>query len=228
MAKVRKVVTTILITLFLVALLAVTVYADEYDAGYEYGLEYEQDPHRMQPPSRVIITDFWVDGGGLAAGETSAVVFALHNTGVDYVYSVILTGWIEPASPVTFTETNQIYVGSIAPFGETFVTVEYFTSYVDLTALRSVPAGFTINYADTATDIERTNSVTVLLPVVRGLRTAVYEGDMQWDEPHISQVDEFLTSSTMQAVYLGIFTLCAALIMVLLLFKAGILKRKLD
>jgi len=213
----------------MLGLLAVPAFAMEI----EMEMELELGPDGGEPgrtvtvqPGRVLITDFFVMGGGLVAGETSTVVFVLENTGEAGVNSVVLTGWIDPAAPVEFTGTNQVYVGSIAPGGEASAMFEYYTRNVDLTALHSISAGFTISYGDEAVWAERSNSVAVRLPVLRGARTTVGEEDMRWSEPYISRMAELLTSRAMQALYAGGFVLCSVLAALILLLKLGILKRR--
>jgi len=184
-------------------------------------------PSWTSPPSRVIITGFTVRGGGLVAGEVSTVVFTLRNTGRWVgVSSVIMTGSIESAAPVEFVGTNQVFIGRIPPDSETTVEIEYYTRNVDLTALRSISASFLIGYEDESIGIERFNSVSVRLPVLRGARTTIDEENMRWAVPHTSRRDALLYSGAMQAVYTGGFILCAIWIIIILLFKLGILRRK--
>lgn len=201
---------------------------DQDDSYEPYEPVTELEHVRMAAPSRVIISDFLVVGGGLSAGETSTVVFVLRNTG-QYadINSVVLTGWIDSDAPVSFVDTNQAYAGRIPPGEEIFVMIDYYTRNVNLTALKSVPVGFNISYGDEATNSERTSSVTVLLPVLHGAVTVVNEEEMHWVLPHVSNFDEFMSSRIMQTVYVTVLVVCIILIILKLLFKVGLLKLKL-
>jgi len=179
-------------------------------------------------PSRVIITDYFVDGGGFVAGQVSTVTFILKNTNSSSnITSVFLVGWIDSGSPVEFAETNQAYVEMISPGGEVEVVFEYYTKNVDMTAIRSVSVGFYIYYSDNALgDTERSNSVSLRLPVLRGARTTIAEEDMRWSAPMVSNIDNILSSDLMQAVYIAVFVVCVLWSILLVLFRFGILKRR--
>jgi hypothetical protein len=219
----KRILAAVLAVLF-VFLLAFPVFAATID------IEDEPDEtavsRRVFPPSRVIITDYFVTGDGLSAGEVSTVTFVLRNMSwVSAVNSVLLTGWIESAAPVEFTGSNQVYIDAIPPRGERLAVFEYYTRHVDMTAISTVSAGFAIVYSDDA-GIERTSNVSVRLPVLRGARTTVSEDDMQWPTPWVSDRNSFLASRLMQIAYAGGFVFCVALIIIIMLFKIGILRRR--
>jgi len=172
---------------------------------------------QITPASRVLIDDYYVVGGGLAAGKTSAAVFMLKNTGMTAsVNSVLITGWIETGAPVEFTGSNQAYVPLIPPGGIVAVEIEYSTKNVDLTSIESVSAGFTISYGDEGSGAERTNSVSLRLPVSGGRNVVIKEEDMHWTVPGESALDELLYSRNMQFVYAAGLALCCFGIVVIL------------
>jgi len=178
-------------------------------------------------PSRVIITSYSISGGGLVAGETRRATFVLENTSVTaYISSVLVTGRIESTAPVYFVGTNQVYIGRIPPGGNVEVVFEYYTQRVDMAAVGRVYAGLTVQYADEATRVERINNITVHLPVLLEVRTPINEEQMQWQMRELSRIDSLLYSSVMQALYLGIIVFCVIWIVLLILFKFGILKRR--
>jgi len=222
MIRIKKII-CLLIAAFMLAcpVLAVSV------ADFDPDEESDEAPRRFSPTSRVMITDYSIRGGGLVAGEVSEVMFVLKNTGRwATVNSVLLTGWIESIAPVEFTGTNQIFIESIPAGGEVAVIFEYYTKNVDLTALRSVSAGFNISYGDEAVGAERSNSVSVRLPVLRGARTTIDEDDMRWSVPQASRRDQLLYSRLMQAAYAGGFIFCGVWIIIIILFKLGVFKRR--
>jgi len=172
---------------------------------------------QMIPASRVMIDEYYVVDGGLIAGKTSTAVFMLKNTGVTAsVNSVLITGWIETEAPVEFAGSNQVYVPLIPPGGIVAVEVEYSTKNVDLTSIESISAGFTISYGDEGTGVERTNSVSLRLPVSGGRNAGVSEEDMRWTEPGDSVLDVLLYSQGMQFVYAAGLVICCAGIVVIL------------
>jgi len=174
----------------------------------------------MTPPSRVIITDYSIEGGGLAAGETVTAEFTLRNTGASaYVNSILVTGWIDTAAPVEFIGVNQAYVASIRPRGEAVVRFTYYTRDVDLSGVGSVPAGFSIAYGDEGSASERTNNVSVRLPVLHTEAARVSEADFYWPEPQASTLDTFLYSERMQLVCAAGLAFCGMLILILLIYK---------
>jgi hypothetical protein len=179
-------------------------------------------------PSRVMIADYYIEDGGLVAGEVSKATFIIRNMSrTSNVTSVFLSGWIDSAAPVEFIGTNQAYVEIINPSQEIAVVFEYYTRNVDMTAIGTVAAGFTIHYSDDAiAGHERSNSVSVRLPVLRGARTAIDEEDMQWPAPWVSDGERFLSANIMQAVYAAGFVFSVIWIILLVLFKFGVLKRK--
>jgi len=215
-----------IICIVVIALMSVLlVYA--YETEYEEA-EYEEDEQQgTSSPSRVIIIDYSIHGDGLAAGEVSTGIFVLKNTSAAaYVSSVLLTGWIETSAPVHFTGTNQAYIGRIPPGGTVNVAFEYYSENIDMAAISSINAGFAIHYADEATGIERANNVTLRLPVLREGRPPLYPEQLTWQTRELSRLDSLLYSRTMQTVYLGTIIFCAIWIILLMLFKFGILKRK--
>jgi len=176
-----------------------------------------EEPDQMIPASRVMIDEYYVVDGGLIAGKTSTAVLMLKNTGLmANVNSVLITGWIETEAPVEFAGSNQVYVPLIPPGGIVAVEIEYNTKNVDLTSIESISAGFTISYGDEATGVERTNSVSLRLPV-SGVRNAgVNEGDMHWTAPGDSVLNELLYSRSMQLVYAAGLVICCAGIVAIL------------
>jgi len=208
MIRLTKKISSVLMVVLMVVSLS-TVWADE------------------DVPSRVIITDFFIEGGGLEAGGISMAVFMLKNTSeTANVNSVLLTGSIDTTAPLELVGTNQAYVRLIPPGGEVEVEFEYYTRNVDLTSIDCISVGFTIHYGDEGTGVERMNSVTLRLPVLRNANTAVDEADMLWPVPQDSALDEFLYSRLMQAAYAAGLVICCVGIAVLLLFKMGILRFK--
>ena len=182
---------------------------------------------KAAPPSRVLITDYSVRGGGLMAGEVSTAVFTLTNMSSETaVNSVLITGWIEAAAPVEFTRTNQVYVARIPPGGEATVVFEYYTRHVDMTAIGTVSVGFSIAYSEEEGGTERSNNVSLRLPVQRGARTTVRDDDMEWPMPWVSDFDRLLASRAMQMVYVGGAAFSGVLTVIIMLFKTGILRRK--
>jgi len=169
-------------------------------------------------PSRVIIEDLYVEGGGLTAGEAGTAVFVLRNTSVTTsVTGVLVSGWIGEGEPVEFDGVNQAYVPLISPGGEASVEFKYLTGNVDLTSTTSISAGLTISYKDEGSGIDRTNNVSVRLPVLNKSYTAVSEADMRWPEPVTTAFDAFLASRFMQAIYLiGLFGCCTGSVVILL------------
>ena len=216
MIKPLKIIISVVLCLFM---LTFPVFATVY---------IEDAPTQQRfPPARVIVTGFSVNGGGLIAGEVSTVEFVLFNTSTNTaVTSVLLTGWIDSIAPVEFTETNQAFIRRIPPGGEAVVTFEYFTRNVDMTAIGTVSAGFSIHYSEELSGLDRSNTVSLNLPVLRRARTTVNDEDMFWPAPFVSDLDRFLVSRTMQTVYVGGFVLCGILIVIILLFKLGILRFK--
>ena len=161
------------------------------------------------PASRVLIDEYYVIDGGLVAGKTSTAVFMLKNTGVTAnVNSVLITGWIETGAPVEFTGSNQAYVPVIPPGGLVAVEIEYSTKNVDLTSIESVSAGFTISYGDEGSGVERTNSVSLRLPVSGGRNVVISEEDMHWTAPGDSALDGLLYSENMQLIYAAGLAIC--------------------
>jgi len=176
----------------------------------------------MAPPSRVVIADYTIEGGGLAAGETVTAEFKLRNTGASAsVSSVLVTGWIDTAAPVEFIGVNQAYVASIPPRGESVVRFTYYTRDVDLSGVGSVSAGFAIAYGDEGSASERTNNVSVRLPVLHSDAARVSESDFYWLEPQASALDTFLYSERMQLVYAAGLSCSGAFILILFVFKTS-------
>lgn len=178
-------------------------------------------------PSRVIITDYSVEGGGLEAGKVCTVTFIIENTSkVSNVTSVLMTGWIDSVAPVEFAETNQVYVDTIVPGEKVSVVFKYYVKKVDMKAIGNVSAGFTIYYNDEALAMhERTNSISVKLPVLHGEKTTIDEEYMQWSTPLVSNRERLLSSNIMQALYAAGFVFSCIWIVLLILFKFGVLKR---
>ncbi|MCL2426022.1 MAG: hypothetical protein FWD05_06765 [Oscillospiraceae bacterium] len=230
----KKAITVLFILIFLAAMIPITALADPDEEYYDNDVDElteelteEVGAESMTPPSRVIVVGYTVGGGGLAAGEISNVAIKLRNTSDNYyVNSVLLTGWIESGAPIEFSTTNQEYGGRIAPDEETIVTFTYYTQNVDLTAIASVTVGFTINYGDEATNVERVSNVSINLPVLRGLRTSVEDADMIWATYYPSRINVILSSGGMQAVYVGLLVASLLLSVILILFKVGIFVRK--
>ena len=178
-------------------------------------------------PSRVIIVDHFIMGGGLAAGETGTAVFILRNTSETHnVSGVLVSGWIGDGEPVEFAGVNQAYVPLILPGGEVSVEFEYSTGNVDLTSIKSFSAGFTISYKDEGSGTDRTNYVSVRLPVFSNSYTAVSDADMRWPTPVVSSADAFLATRFMQVVYMIGLIACLAGSLVLLLYKTELLRGK--
>jgi len=224
---VKRATTIFIILIFLTIMMSTVALAEPHEDYDEYYDNEIEETETMTPPSRVIVVDHSVEGGGLVAGEISTVLLRLQNTSDYYgINSVLLTGWIESGAPVEFTATNQVYAGRIAPGGEIIVELMYYTQNVDLTAIASVTVGFAINYGDEATSVERVSNVSINLPVLRGLRTTVEEVDMIWEAYYPSRVNVILSSREMQIVYLGLLVVSLLLSIVLILFKVGILVRK--
>ena len=127
-------------------------------------------PAAERPPvsvNRVMISDYYVVGGGLVAGEINTAVFILKNTGeTSWVTSLLLTGWIDSGAPVDFDGTNQVYVPYIMPRGEVAVEFTYYTKNVDLTLIDTISAGFAINYGDEGSGAERVNNVSFRPPIL--------------------------------------------------------------
>ena len=190
-----------------------------------YGLTLPTEPaavESMAPPSRVVIADYAVEGGGLAAGKTVTAEFTLRNTGASaYVNSVLVTGWIDSASPVEFIGVNQAYVASIRPRGEAVVRFTYYTRDVDLSGVGSISAGFAITYGDEGSAVERTNNVSVRLPVLRADAARWDESDFYWPEPQDTALDTFLYSRRMQFVYAAGLACSGFFILVLFVLKAS-------
>jgi len=220
--KKTKIIFFILIVLLMVT--SATAFADVENEPHEPIIE-ELD--LMVPPSRIIISDYFIEGEGLVAGEISAAVITLQNTS-DYYYlnSILITGWIEPGAPVEFLTTNQEYAGRLPPGEEISVTIMYYTQNVDLTAVSSVEAGFTIHFGDEATQTERTNNVSINLPVLRGVITAIERADMVFETYTPSSIDILLSSRNMQAVYLGVLIASFLFSVIIILFKARVFVRK--
>jgi len=194
-----------------------TVLATTLVFTFPAAVSAHEEPEQMIPASRVMIDEYYVVDGGLIAGKTSTAVFMLRNTGVTAsVNSVLITGWIETEAPVEFAGSNQVYVPLIPPGGIVAVEVEYSTKNVDLTSIESISAGFTIAYGDEGTGVERTNSVSLRLPVSGGRNAGVNEEDMHWTEPGDSVLDVLLYSQGMQFVYAAGLVFCCAGVVVLL------------
>jgi len=182
------------------------------------------------PAGRVIVIDYSVADGGLTAGQTCTVTYILHNTAKNATVSnVLVNGWVESGAPVDLVGINQVYMPRISPDGEVSFEFEYYTKNVDLTAIDSYSVGMTISYIDDGTKTERSNSVSVRLPVSDSSHFAVDSVDMRWQMPESSTLFGLLNSWPMQLVYLAGFVACGAGI-VLLLFgklKASRLWRRL-
>jgi len=192
-------------------------------AGENSGVSPESDA----VPSRVIIEDLYVEGGGLAAGKPGTAVIVLRNTSATAsVTGLLVSGWIGDGEPVEFEGVNQVYVPFMAPGGNASVDFKYLTGNVDLTSTTSISAGFTISYKDEGSGIDRTNNVSVRLPVLNKSYTAVSEADMRWPEPVTTAFDAFLASRFMQIIYLMGLIGCCTGIVVLLLSKKKILHIK--
>jgi len=175
------------------------------------------------PASRVIISDYHIVGDGLVSGKQCTLVIRLQNvSGVENVNSVLVTGWIEAGAPVEFVGVNQAYIPRILPGDEADMEFEYYTKHVDLSSIDSISAGFTILYSDEGSGTERTNSVSLRLPVSSGTDSAFDETDMRWPEPGHSALDEFLYSTFMQTVYIAGIIFCCVCVVILLLNKARV------
>lgn len=179
-------------------------------------------------PSRAMITDYFVEGGGLAAGKVSKVTFKLKNMSrTSNITSVLLIGWIDSSAPVEFTGINQAYVEIIFPSEEVEIVLEYYAKNVDMTAIGNVSAGFAIYFHDDALNgNERINNVSVKLPILHGARNTIAEEYMQWSTPSVSRLDRMLTSNIMQAMYAAGLVCCSIWILLLMFFKFGVLKRR--
>lgn len=222
MIKAKKIISLLIAAYMLIFSVSATV----------YDIEDENDESLVPIgdfiPSRVMITDYFVEGGGFVAGEIRKVTYIVKNmSNVSNVTSVLLIGWIDTVTPVEFTGTNQDYIEIIPPKEEVEFVFEYYTRNVDMTAISNVSAGFTIYYCDDALGgSERTNSVSVKLPVLHGTRSMIDEEYMKWATPSVSRLDRLMSSKLMQALYAACFVWCSIWILLLMLFKLGILKRK--
>jgi len=172
------------------------------------------------PSGRVIVADYYTADGGLTAGKTCTVTYILHNTAKSAAVSnVLVNGWVESGAPVDLVGINQVFLPRISPDGEAAFELEYYTKNVDLTAIDSYSVGLTISYIDEGTKTERTNSVSLRLPVSDSAIIAVDEADMRWQTPESSTLFRLLNSWPMQLVFLvGLFA-CGAGIALLLLGK---------
>jgi len=180
-----------------------------------------------EPPSRIVITEYSVGDGGLKAGEASTALFTLKNMNDSFnVNSILITAWVDSAAPVEFIGTNQSYIALLTPGGEAKAVFVYYTKNVDISAIGSVSAGFSIQYFDESDGKERTNNISVRLPVVNYTDTTLDEAYMQWQTPSESAVDEMLYSMRMQAIYVAGLVFSCICIAVLLLFKFTVLRRK--
>jgi len=188
-----------------------TAFADEDDELLSAG---------PKAASRVIISDYSVADGGLTAGKTCIATFTLHNVNENAaVNSVLVTGGIETGAPVVYVGVNQAYVPLIEPGGEAVVEFEYYTKNVDMTSIDSISVALTISYVDEGTEIERTNSVSLRLPVSESTPAVVSDADMHWQEPGTSGMNGFLDSGRMQMVYFVGLVVCGVGIGVLLFRK---------
>ena len=172
------------------------------------------------PAGRVIVADYFVSGGGLKSGATCTVTYVLYNTSkTSSVTGVLVSGWVENGAPVDLVGVNQVYVPRIPPENEIMIEFEYYAKNVDLTAIDSYSAGLTISYIDEGSKTERTNSVSLRLPVSDGGYSAVYGVDWRWQTPEPSALSGLMNSRPMQLVYLAGFVACCAGIALLLLGK---------
>ena len=187
----------------------------------------EVTPESNAVPSRVIVADHYIEGGGLAAGETGTAVFVLKNTSeTSNVSGLLVSGWIADGEPVEFDGVNQAYVPLLLPGSQTAVELKYFARNVDMTTVRSVSVGLTVSYKDEGSGIDRTNNISLRLPVIHTSYPAVSEADMRWQTPAVSAFDEYLTSRLMQVVYMAGLIICFAGSVILLLFKTKVLRYK--
>lgn len=173
-------------------------------------------------PSRIIITDYFIEGGGLVAGETNSAVFVLRNTSMSSkVTSVLLTGWIDNEAPAEFDSTNQIYVPSIPPGGESSVEIKIYTNAVDLTSINSIAAGFTVSYNDEESQIMRSDDVCVRLPVLHVPSAIIDEANLLWQAPALSAIDKFLNAKYTQTLCITGLIVCSigSIIKLLIMFK---------
>jgi len=130
--------TSFIIIMFILSF-SITVYADE--------LEDEEipepDPH---PPSRVIVTDHYLIGDGIIAGEESTLVLKLMNTSNEFpVSSILVSGWLEQGSPVVFIGANQAYMPIIEPGSEIEVQFALYAYNIDLTLISTITSNFVSN-----------------------------------------------------------------------------------
>ena len=178
-------------------------------------------------PSRIIINDYFIDGGGLVAGEISAAVLVLRNTSkTSTVSSLLLTGWIDSEAPAEFYGTNQIYVPAIPPSGDTSVELEIYTNNVDLSSINSISAGFIIDYKDEESEIERSTNISIRLPILRKTQSAIDEADMNWMEPETSTLYELMNADYMQKIYITGFIVCCLGSIVMIMVKLKVLRFK--
>jgi len=185
--------------------------------AHAYAAPAEDD---AKPASRVVVSGYSVADGGLEAGRASTASITLHNTAkTAVVSSLLVTGWVETGAPVEIVGVNQVYVPLIRPDGEATVEFDYYTKNVDLASIDTISAGFTITYYDEGSAVERTNSVSLRLPVLESSRAAVDEAEMRWREPTPSSIDRFLNSNLMQLLYFTGLAVCAAGIAILVLLK---------
>jgi len=172
------------------------------------------------PSGRVIVVDYYISDGGLTAGKTCTVTYILHNTARSATVSnVLVSGWVEGGAPVDMVGINQVYLPRITPDGEASFEIEYYTKNVDLTAIDSYSVGLSISYIDDGTKTERTNSVSLRLPVSEDAHIAIDEADMRWQTPEASALFGLLNSWPMQLVFLAGLFACGAGIVLLLLGK---------
>jgi len=185
------------------------------------GNDEPADAKPAAPASRVVISDYYIVGDGLVSGTQSTLVIVMKNTSeTDNVSSVLVTGWIETGAPVEFVGANQAYVPHILPGREATVEFEYSTKNVDLSSIDGISAGFTILYSDESSGTERTNNVSLRLPVSSGDDSVFDEADMRWPEPKPSAMDAFLYAKYMQTIYVAGIILCCVCVVILLFNKA--------
>ena len=177
------------------------------------------------PPSRIIVTAYSAEGGGLTPGNSCAVTIELQNTSaISRVNSVLITGWIDSSAPVHFAETNQAYITTIPPNGTAYAEFIYYTEKIALSAVESVNAGFNIYYSDEVAGADRTNNVSVRIPVL--YEKTDTEKEIRWQDPPAAGVEALLFSARMQPIYSAVTVFCLFGVVLSLLNKIRIALRR--
>lgn len=166
--------------------------------------------------TRVIVTKFEIEGGGIVAGATSDIVYTIKNTSAtNPVHSVLVAWWSDSVAPLDFVETNQAYVPLIEPLEEVQVTFTVRARPVDLSSSDSIASSLAIHYSAYGQS-DRTNNVMVRLPVYQDPSDTTeleVEESWQWPAPRSSG---FLNSRLVKITSLGGFGLCCMAIALVL------------